>query len=50
MNDPRTPQTSVLRLSNQVAAAYEAKNAKLAVQFIREAIGVLEQGVAKNYL
>ncbi|HXF93424.1 MAG TPA: hypothetical protein VNK46_11760 [Nitrospiraceae bacterium] len=49
MNDPRTPQASVLRLLNRAAAAYEAKNAQLAEQFIREAISVLEQGVAKNY-
>ncbi len=49
MNDPRTPQASVLTLLNRAAAAYEAKNTQLAEQFVREAIGVLEQGVAKKY-
>ncbi|MEW6247726.1 MAG: hypothetical protein AB1555_13600 [Nitrospirota bacterium] len=52
MNDPRTPQASVLKLLNRAAAAYEAKNMQLAEQFVREAIGVLEQleqGVVKNY-
>lgn len=49
LNDPRTPQASVLKLLNRAAAAYEAKNTQLAEQFIREAIGVLEQGVQKNY-
>ncbi len=49
MNDPRTPQAAVLQLLNRAAAAYEAKNLQLAEQFLREAIGVLEQGVTKNY-
>jgi hypothetical protein len=49
MNDPRTPQASVLKLLNRAATAYEAKNMQLAEQFVREAIGVLEQGVTKNY-
>ncbi len=49
MNDPRTPQASVLKLLNRAAAAYEAKNMQLAEQFVREAIGVLEQGITKNY-
>lgn len=49
LNDPRTPQVSVLKLLNRAAAAYEANNTPLADQFVREAVGVLEQGVRNNY-
>ncbi|WP_447974442.1 hypothetical protein [Nitrospira sp. Kam-Ns4a] len=49
LNDPRTPQASVLKLLNQAAMAYDEKNESLAQQFVREAINVLETGVAKNY-
>jgi hypothetical protein len=48
-NDPRTPQASVLRLLNQAAKALEAKDSALAGKFVREAIGVLEEGVRKHY-
>ncbi len=49
LNDPRTPQASVLKLLNQAAMAYDEKNEGLAQQFVHEAINVLETGVAKNY-
>lgn len=49
VNDPRTPQASVLRLLNQAARALEAKDSALAEKLAREAIGVLEEGVRKHY-
>ncbi len=49
LNDPRTPQASVLRLLNRAAMAHEAKDEVLARQFEQEAIGVIEDGVRKNY-
>jgi hypothetical protein len=48
-NDPRTPQESVLRLLDRAASAYEAKNATLAAELVREAMEVLKAGVRRNY-
>lgn len=50
LNDPRTPQASVLRLLNRAAMALEAKNEALARDLVQEAIGVLEEGVRKHYM
>lgn len=49
VNDPRAPQKSVLQFLNRAAVAYEAKDMALAEEFVREAIGVLEDGVRKHY-
>jgi hypothetical protein len=48
LNDPRTPQASVLRLLDRAAKAYNDKNEALASELVREAIEVLEVGVRKN--
>src|SRR5579884_3862808 len=49
LNDPRTPQTSVLRFLNRAAVAAEAGNSGLAAELKQQAIGVLEEGVHKRY-
>jgi hypothetical protein len=49
LNDPRTPQISVLKLLNNAALAYEAKNPVLAEGFVREALEVIQEGVRKHY-
>ncbi len=49
LNDPRTPQASVLRLLNRAAIAHEARNEALAQQLVREALEVIENGVRKSY-
>ncbi len=49
LNDPRTPQASVLRLLDRAAKAHNDKNETLASELVREAIEVLEVGVRKNY-
>lgn len=49
LNDPRTPQASVVRLLNRAAAALEAKNDELAKELVGEAIEVIEEGIRKNY-
>ena len=49
LNDPRTPQASVLRLLNRAAIAHDAKDDALARQLAREALEVFENGVRKNY-
>jgi len=48
-NDPRIPQAVVLRKLNQAAKAQEAKESALAQQFVRDALGVFEEGVRKHY-
>ena len=49
LNDPRTPQASVLRLLNQAAIAYNAKNSAVAEDHVRQAIEVFETGVRRHY-
>jgi len=49
MNDPRTPQPSVLYLLNRAAIAYEAKNPQLAKDLVNEALEVLQEGVRRKY-
>ena len=49
MNDPRTPQTSIMRFLNRAARAYEAKNSALAESLIKRAVEVLGTGVTKHY-
>jgi hypothetical protein len=49
LNDPRAPQASVLRLLNRAAMAYNAKNAALSEELVREALEVFEEGVRKHY-
>jgi hypothetical protein len=49
LNDPRTPQASILRLLNRAAIAHEARNEALAQQLVREALEVIENGVRKSY-
>jgi predicted GNAT family N-acyltransferase len=49
LNDPRTPQASVLRLLNRAAIAHKARNEALAQQLVREALEVIENGVRKRY-
>lgn len=49
LNDPRTPQATVLTLMTRAARAHEANNPALAESLVREAIEVLEQGVHKGY-
>jgi hypothetical protein len=48
-SDPRTPQAVVLRILNQAAKAQEAEQSALAQQFVREALGVFEEGVRRHY-
>jgi hypothetical protein len=49
LNDPRTPQASVLRLLNRAAITHKARNEALAQQLVREALEVIENGVRKSY-
>ena len=49
LNDPRTPQASVLTLLNQAAAAYNANERATAQDLVNEAIGILEDGVRRHY-
>ena len=49
MNDPRTPQPTVLHLLNRAAIAYEAKNPQLAKDLVNEALEVLQDGVRRHY-
>ena len=49
LNDPRTPQASVVRLLNRAAMALEAKNDELARNLVGEAIEVIEDGIRKHY-
>jgi hypothetical protein len=49
LNDPRTPQASVLRLLNEAAMAAEAGNDALAQDLAHRAIGVFEEGVRRHY-
>jgi hypothetical protein len=49
LNDPRTPQASVLTLLNEAAAAYNANERATAQDLVNEAIGVLEDGVRRHY-
>ena len=49
LNDPRTPQASVLTLLNQAAAAYNANEPATARDLVNEAIGILEDGVRRHY-
>ena len=49
MNDPRTPQPTVLHLLNRAAIAYEAKNPQLAKDLVNQALEVLQEGVRKKY-
>ena len=48
-SDPRAPQVVVLRFLNQAAKAEEAKDSTLAQQLVRDALGVLEEGVRRHY-
>jgi hypothetical protein len=49
MNDPRTPQESIMRFLNSAARAYEANNPAMAESLIERAMEVLETGVSKHY-
>lgn len=49
LNDPRTPQASIVHLLQRAATAYNEQNPMLAEQFVSEALRVLEEGVRKNY-
>lgn len=49
LNDPRTPQASVLRLLNRAAIAQQAEQENLARELAQQAIDVLEEGVQKHY-
>ena len=49
VNDPRTPQVSIMRLLNKAARVYEAKNPAMAESLIERAVEVLENGVIKHY-
>ena len=49
VNDPRTPQESVMRFLKRAARAYDAKNPAMVGSFIDKAVGVLKTGVSKHY-
>lgn len=49
LNDPRTPQASVLSLLGRAATAAEAGNDALAQDLVHRAIDVLEDGVRRHY-
>jgi len=49
MNDPRTPQPTVLHLLNRATIAYEAKSPQLAKDLVNEALEVLQDGVRRHY-
>lgn len=49
MNDPRTPQASVMSLLSRAARAAESGNEALAQDLVHRAIDVLEDGVRRHY-
>ncbi|HEU4635409.1 MAG TPA: hypothetical protein VFS41_04475 [Edaphobacter sp.] len=49
MNDPRTPQASVLNLLSRAAEAAKAGDEALAQDLVHQAVDVLEDGVRRHY-
>jgi hypothetical protein len=49
LNDPHSPQATVLHLLNRAATAFKAKETTVAQDLVQEALTVLEEGVRKHY-
>jgi hypothetical protein len=49
VNDPRTPQASVMLFLNSAARAHEANDPLMAPSLIEKAVQVLEAGATRHY-
>ena len=49
MNDPRSPQFSVVEMLNRAAVEMKNDNVALGKDYVDRAIAILEEGVRKGY-